>query len=380
MLRYGSNALSKWAKSIPCSHQFVKIRYFASQSDFEDAQKRLVKLSEEPDSDVKLKVYGLFKQATIGDVSGDRPGMVNFVARAKYDAWGNFKGISQEDARQKYVDLVNELQKSDTKAAESVELGKVRGLKYGREGDFYRIHFDRPEKFNSITIEMYRGLGEAMKEANEDPKVKFTVFSASGPYYCAGNDLTTFAKIKTREDLKRVSEEGAVILEEFVASFIDHNKPIIALIHGPAIGISVTTLALCDVILASDKATFQTPFTSLGYSPEGCSSYTFSKIMGYSKANEILIFGKKFTAQEALDIGFISRVIPHGQFESETAKILAQYAEFPADSLRFNKKTIRDFERQKLHEVNKLECKLLCERWQSKDCAEAMQKFMTRKQ
>jgi peroxisomal 3,2-trans-enoyl-CoA isomerase len=82
----------------------------------------------------------------------------------------------------------------------------------------------------------------------------------------------------------------------------------------------------------------------------------------------VLIFGKKLTAEEALDIGFISRVIPHAQFESETAKILAQYAELPADSLRFNKKTIRDFERNYLHQVNKLECKLLCERWQSKVC------------
>lgn len=80
----------------------------------------------------------------------------------------------------------------------------------------------------------------------------------------------------------------------------------------------------------------------------------------------MLIFGKKLTAQEAHDIGFISRVIPHNQFESETAKILAQYSEFPADSLRFNKKTIRDFERKYLKQVNQLECKLLCERWQSK--------------
>lgn len=75
------------------------------------------------------------------------------------------------------MDLVSDLQKSDEKSAAAVEPGKVRGLKYGKEGDFYRIHFDRPDKFNAITVEMYRGLNQAMKEANEDPKVKFTVFS-----------------------------------------------------------------------------------------------------------------------------------------------------------------------------------------------------------
>jgi enoyl-CoA hydratase/carnithine racemase len=80
----------------------------------------------------------------------------------------------------------------------------------------------------------------------------------------------------------------------------------------------------------------------------------------------MLIFGKKLTAQEAFDVGFVSRVIPDARFESETAKILADYAQLPADSLRLNKKTIRDFERNYLHQINKLEAKLLCERWQSK--------------
>lgn len=73
--------------------------------------------------------------------------------------------------------MVNELKKNDGENAASAEPGKVRGLKYGKEGQFYRIHFDRPDKFNAITVEMYRGLNEAMKEANEDPSVKFTVFS-----------------------------------------------------------------------------------------------------------------------------------------------------------------------------------------------------------
>lgn len=83
----------------------------------------------------------------------------------------------QEEARQKYVDLVNDLKTKDSASAASVEPGSVRGLKFGKEGDFYRIQFDRPDKFNAITIEMYRGLKQAMNEANSDPSVKFTIFS-----------------------------------------------------------------------------------------------------------------------------------------------------------------------------------------------------------
>ncbi|CAD5210568.1 unnamed protein product [Bursaphelenchus okinawaensis] len=360
-------------------HRLNLIRGMASESDFEAAQKRLNLLTQDVDNDVKLKVYGLFKQATVGDATGDRPGALNFVARAKYDSWNTYKGLSKEEARAKYVSLITELAGSEPAAAEPVEPGQVAGLKTGPDGSIYRIKFDRPDKFNAITTPMYDGIREALGASNADKTTKITVLSSHGPYYSSGNDLKSFLNVTGATDLKKMTEDAAEFLKNFVASFIDHEKPLIALVQGPAIGIAVTTLPLCDVVICSDKATFQTPFTGLGYSPEGCSSFTFPNIMGTSKASEMLLFGKTITAQEAYEWGLVSQVIPHNQFEQETQRYLDQLCELPTESLRVNKTMVRALTKDALHKANSDECTLIAKRWQGKDCAEAVQKFMARK-
>jgi acyl-CoA-binding protein len=79
------------------------------KSAFERAQADVKTLTERPSNDDLLALYAHFKQATDGDVSGKRPGMLDMVGRAKYDAWAGLKGMSKEDAMQKYIDKVNEL-------------------------------------------------------------------------------------------------------------------------------------------------------------------------------------------------------------------------------------------------------------------------------
>ncbi|MFC0251122.1 acyl-CoA-binding protein [Massilia consociata] len=79
------------------------------QEQFAQAQAESKNLPERPDNMTLLKIYALYKQGSSGDVTGERPGMTDFVNRAKYDAWANLKGTSQEDAMQQYIDLIEEL-------------------------------------------------------------------------------------------------------------------------------------------------------------------------------------------------------------------------------------------------------------------------------
>lgn len=85
------------------------------QSRFENASKEVTQLSEAPDNLAKLKLYALFKQASVGDVSGARPGMMDFVGRAKYDAWAEFKGQTTDQAKEAYIAFVEELKAADAK-------------------------------------------------------------------------------------------------------------------------------------------------------------------------------------------------------------------------------------------------------------------------
>lgn len=76
---------------------------------FEAAAKAALKTKEDPGNEMKLRLYAYYKQATEGDVSGARPGMFDFVGAAKYDAWAKLKGMSRDDAKKKYIDLVKRL-------------------------------------------------------------------------------------------------------------------------------------------------------------------------------------------------------------------------------------------------------------------------------
>uniref|UniRef100_A0A0K0DIE5 ACB domain-containing protein n=1 Tax=Angiostrongylus cantonensis TaxID=6313 RepID=A0A0K0DIE5_ANGCA len=340
-------------------------RTFASNQElFEKAQANLKKLAEEPDVDVKLQIYALFKQATIGDVQGSRPGMMDFAGRAKYDAWAKVKGISK----------VGSIESSET----PMGLKAADGLNVSVEGKAFKIRLNRPNKFNALTLNMYNGIIEALEASNKDKSTAVTVITGTGDYFCSGNDLSNFAKAASasKEEIKEMAETAADILRRYIqVAYIDHEKPLLCLINGPAVGIAVTVLPLFEYVLATDKCTFHTPFSTLGQSPEGASSYTFPILMGQLKAAEFLILNKRLSAQEAFDRGLVNEVIPHDEFETRAATIVKQHSSLPPESLRVNKMLLRSFHKEMLTKVNEV---AICERWQSKECASAIAAFLSR--
>lgn len=99
--------------------------------------------------------------------------------------------------------------------------------------------------------------------------------------------------------------------------------------NGPAVGIGVTILPLCDFVFAADNAHFSTPFVKLGQSAEACSTYTFPRLMGKSKAMEMFALNKRMTAQEAFNCGFVTKIIPSASFQSDVDAIVRTLAQQP---------------------------------------------------
>lgn len=128
---------------------------------------------------------------------------------------------------------------------------------------------------------MYTEIISALKEAEINPEIKFCVFTGAGDYFSSGNDLSNYLK-ETKEPEKMV-KQGCKMVEDYVNAFINFPKPLIALVNGPAIGISFTILGLFDLVFCSDKAFFYAPFTRSALVPEGCSSFTFPRVMGHAK-------------------------------------------------------------------------------------------------
>ncbi|XP_053103699.1 chromodomain Y-like protein isoform X2 [Hemicordylus capensis] len=168
---------------------------------------------------------------------------------------------------------------------------------------------------NSLNPEVMKEVQSALNTAAADDS-KLVLLSAVGSVFCCGLDFIYFIRRLT-DDRKRESTKMADAIRNFVNTFIQFKKPIIVAVNGPAIGLGASILPLCDVVWANEKAWFQTPYTTFGQSPDGCSSLTFPRIMGLASANEMLFSGRKLTAQEACAKGLVSQVFWPGTFTQE---------------------------------------------------------------
>ncbi|CAH2284237.1 Chromodomain Y-like [Pelobates cultripes] len=230
---------------------------------------------------------------------------------------------------------------------------------------------------NSLNPEVMKEVQGALNTAAADDS-KLVLFSAVGSVFCCGLDFIYFIRRLT-DDRKRESTKMAEAIRTFVNTFIQFKKPIIVAVNGPAIGLGASILPLCDVIWANEKAWFQTPYTTFGQSPDGCSTVMFPKIMGLASANEMLFSGRKLTAQEACAKGLVSQVFWPGTFTQEVMVRIKELVTCNPVVLEESKGLVRNIMREELEQTNERECEVLKKIWGSAQGMDSMLKYLQRK-
>src|SRR5258708_8821772 len=195
------------------------------------------------------------------------------------------------------------------------------------------IEFNRAQKKNALTWEMYALLTAALREAEDDPAVRVILFHGKPEVFTAGNDIEDFLK---RPPL---GEDSPVF--RFLRAASQAAKPMVAAVTGPAVGLGTTLLLHCDLVYAGDNARFSMPFTSLGLVPAFASTYLLPFTAGYQRAAEMLLLGEPFGPEKAREAGFVTQVVPAAQALDTAWEAARKLAALPPKSLRLTKALLK---------------------------------------
>jgi enoyl-CoA hydratase/carnithine racemase len=236
------------------------------------------------------------------------------------------------------------------------------------------ITLRRPEKKNAITQDMYRAMSEAIDTAQNNPAIRCMIITGGSGVFTAGNDLEDFL----HEGTSNTGAPRASNATKFLYSLAHNTKPIIAAVDGFAIGIGTTMLFHCDYVLASETATFSTPFIHLGLVPEGASSLLMPRAMGHQRAFATLVMGRTLSADDARLAGFVNVVVAPGHTEPEARKVAREICALPAEAVAISRKLLKLPPEDLTRRIDQ-EGHLFGERMRSKEAVAAFKAFFSRK-
>lgn len=233
------------------------------------------------------------------------------------------------------------------------------------------IRFNRPEKKNALTRPMYTAAAQALESGDADPSIRVFIIAGAGGIFTAGNDMVDFMQTPPALDGSELPPVG-----HFMQALLKVTKPVVAAVDGLAIGIGVTMLMHCDLVYASPRATFKTPFVDLALAPEYGSSQVMPRIFGHVIAADLLLLGSVWNADKAARHGLINDVAD--DVEALARATAANLAAKAPGSLRTAKALMRR-PPDALAERMGMENSLFGELLRSEEFTEAATAFMERR-
>ncbi len=242
-----------------------------------------------------------------------------------------------------------------------------------RDNGQLSITLSRPKQRNAITIAMYAALADAVESAADDPAIRVITIEGEGEDFTAGNDLYDF--------LKEMPPPGTTDIPvwRFLRALVNNRVPIVAAVHGNAVGIGTTMLFHCDLVLAEADSRFVMPFVDLGLVPEAASSLILPRLAGRRRAARYILLGEPFGAEAAAEFGLVSHVVPKGEIGAALARTVATLLAKPPEALRQTQALLRREDVDELLERIELENGHFGERLTSDEVKQAVAAFFAAK-
>jgi len=240
-----------------------------------------------------------------------------------------------------------------------------------RSGSILRVQLNRPAKKNAMTSAMYVTIADSLNAAANDDDIRVVLWHGAGDSFCAGNDVEDF--------MRNPPGPGESPQAHLIGALINFEKPVVAAVHGAAIGGGTTMLTHCDFVYAGESAKFQMPFINLALVPEFGTSYSIPARIGYLRAAELIELGLPFDAQRAAELGLVTRVVPDQELLATATQTAQKLAEKPAGALQACKRIMRQPVRVQLEQAAKLENEEFSTRLRSADAKEAFTAFLEKR-
>ncbi|WP_150305776.1 enoyl-CoA hydratase [Pseudomonas saliphila] len=234
------------------------------------------------------------------------------------------------------------------------------------------ITLNRPQKKNALSREMYAAMAEAIQDAQDDSSLRAVIIQGSEDCFTSGNDIADFVN---------VAPAGADSpVYRFLKAICYADKPLIAAVNGPAVGIGTTMLLHCDLVYIADDAMLTMPFVNLGLCPEAASSFLLPRLIGHLRAAEMLLLGQTITGQRAADMGLANYAFGTGADVLDAARTAAlRIAALPPGSVRLTKQLLKQGVSKVASEIMDREGEHFASLLQGPEAREALSAFIEKR-
>ena len=240
-----------------------------------------------------------------------------------------------------------------------------------RSGSILRVQLNRPTRRNAMTSAMYVALAGILNEAANDENTRVILWHGAGDSFCAGNDIEDF--------LKNPPGPGESPQARLMEALVRFDKPLVAAVHGAAIGGGTTMLTHCDFIYAGESAKFQMPFINLAVVPEFGSSCSVPARIGHIRAAELILLGAPFDARRAAELGLVTQVLPDKDVLTRATETAGKLATKPTGAMQASKRLMKQPFRAQIKAAMKAENEEFSAQVRSEDAKEAFTAFLEKR-